>query len=126
MRDRENTNTMLGHIDSLTIDPVAKFREIFQPNNTDVYLIGGNNSCTSKEVLYKLLKKLKVYNYDVKFSYIMDNKSNSFAINCITQEVFINHQINPKQDLPLVYNISEREERMMQIFRSKSQLFRVN
>ena len=126
MRDRETTNTMLGHIDSLTIDPVAKFREIFQPNNSDVYLIGGNNSSTSKKHLHNLLKELKIYNYDIKFAYLMDNKSNSFAINCITQEVFINHQINPKQDLPLVYDLLEREKRMMQIFRSKSELFRVN
>ena len=37
------------------------------------------------------LKKLKEKNYNIKFVHIIDNNLNSFAINCITNEVYLNY-----------------------------------
>jgi hypothetical protein len=110
IRNRETTDTFLAHIDSMTHPGenwgVSNFYTRFTPSKSDVYIIGGNDS--TKDIIYKLLVELTRMEYKIKFSYIIDNSSNNFAINSITGEIYTNQDIDPIKDLPLVYNVNER------------------
>lgn len=77
---------------------------------------------SSKDLVHNILIQLKNHKYKIKFAHIIDSNSNSFAINCITGEIFINYDINPIEDLPLVYNTLERQNRMMRVYIQKSEL----
>jgi hypothetical protein len=124
MRNRETYDTILAHIDSLTTDPLSVF-STFQPDKCDVYIIGGDSS--SDKELHDILITLKQLKYKITFAYIQDNsRGNSFAINCITGETYINDDINPMVDLPLVYDIKIREIRMRMIYMLGGALEKVN
>ena len=65
MHDISSQRAILGHIDTLTIDPLNKFRT-FLPENCDVYIVGGDNS--TKSLINTILKQLKSRNYKIKFA----------------------------------------------------------
>lgn len=119
MRNRDNGKTILAHIDSLSIDPLNVFFE-FPADKCDVYIIGGDDS--TKPEVNNILKELKSRNYEIKFAHIIDGGSNSFAINCITGDTYVNDDINPITDLPPVYDVKIRELRMMQLPYNKTSL----
>jgi hypothetical protein len=106
MHNRETTETILAHIDCMTLNPFQIFYD-FPQEKCDVYIIGGDNSSIDK--VNEILKIIKRKNYNLKFAHIIDNKSNSFAINCVTNEIYLNSEIKPIRDLPLVYNIKQRK-----------------
>ena len=84
------------------------FRSRFNPIDSDVYIVGGNNQ--TKDQVYNLLVDLKRFDYtSIKKAYIIDNfGSNNFAINSVTGEIYMNSDIEPIKDLPLVYNENDR------------------
>lgn len=95
----ENTQTTLAHIDGDTKDIFIPF-EKYNPRNTNVYIVGGNNE--SRNTIYNLLCLLKLKNFDIKYADIISNHSNSFAINCVTGEIYLNDNINPLKDFPQI------------------------
>ena len=87
---------------------IYSFRSRFNPDDSDVYIIGGNNQ--TKNQVYDLLIELKRLDYTrIQGAYIIDDfKSNNFAINSATGEIYMNMDITPMKDLPLVYNENSR------------------
>ena len=124
MRNRNSYETILAHIDGMTLNPLKPFQS-FNPSECDVYIIGGNTA--TKITVNHILKDLKRLQYTIKFAHIIDHSSNSFAINCLTGEAYINEQINPMVDLPIVY---DKEKRIQQstnfIIFSNSELTKVD
>jgi hypothetical protein len=121
MRNRETNETMLSHIDMGTLNPLNVY-SIFTPEKTDVYIVGGNN--ISKKQVHNLLIKLKKKGFQIKFSHIIDNESNKFAINCMTGETYLNREINI-DDLPAVYNKNIRNAKIKLLKFKKSELNKV-
>lgn len=80
MRNRETTETILAHIDGLSVDPIAIFLS-FPPDICDVFLIGGDYM--SKNKVHQLLQTLEDYNYIITYCCIINETSKSFAINSI-------------------------------------------
>jgi len=91
MRDRINTNTILAHITALTINPLEPFLS-FSPENSDVYIIGGDSG--SVQQMITILSNLKEYNYTIRFADILEDANNKFAINCITGETWLNKEVH--------------------------------
>lgn len=98
MRDK-NSQTTLAHIDGDTKDIFIPF-EKYKPRDTNVYIVGGNNK--SINTIYNLLCLLKLKKFDIKYADIISNHSNSFAINCVTGEIYLNNNINPLKDFPQI------------------------
>lgn len=98
MRDK-NSQTTLAHIDGDTKDIFIPF-EKYNPRDTNVYIVGGNNE--SRNTIYNLLCLLKLKNFDIKYADIISNHSNSFAINSVTGEIYLNNNINPLKDFPQI------------------------
>jgi hypothetical protein len=121
MHDISSQRAILGHIDTLTIDPLNKFRT-FLPENCDVYIVGGDNS--TKSLINTILKQLKSRNYKIKFAYIKDNyTSNSFGINCMTGETYLNDSVI---EYPLSHEEEQRLSNFTRISTRRSELNRVN
>ena len=112
IRNNVTTDTFLAHIDAMTLPVFTSefsiFRSRFNPIDSDVYIVGGNNQ--TKDQVYNLLVDLKRFDYtSIKKAYIIDNVgSNNFAINSVTGEIYMNSDIEPIKDLPLVYNENDR------------------
>jgi len=123
MRDKESNKTLLAHIDRMTIDPLSVF-SIFQPDKTDVYIIGGNNS--SKKNVNDILIQLKGLGFQIKFAHIITYESNSFAINCLNGDTYIDSDINPLIHLPYVYNKNKRNNRLKTLISMPSKLEKVD
>ena len=98
--------TILAHIDSNTLDPLDNYRSF--PKDSDVYIIGGNNS--SIEDVNMILKILSNRGYKIKFAHIIDNETNSFAINCITGDTYLNDSV-------IVSPMNHEELQRISIFR---------
>tara|TARA_B110000208_G_C11798478_1_gene440726 strand:- start:463 stop:1197 length:735 start_codon:yes stop_codon:yes gene_type:complete len=124
MRNRNTTETYLAHIDSLTLKYLELFMSNFPPKYTDVYIVGGND--LSKKQINILLINLNFYKYTIKYAYIFDDNTNNFAINCITGDFYINDEINPKIDLPLIFENNLRMTLLMTVYIKKSELYKVN
>ena len=90
MRNRNTNNTILAHIDANTDNPLQPFLQ-FPNDNCDVYIIGGDS--TSKALLNNILKILKKNKFEITFAHIIDDNSNSFAINCITGATYLNNEL---------------------------------
>ena len=126
IRNKLTTDTFLAHIDAMTLpvftgeSPII-FQSQFNPNESDVYIVGGNNQ--TKDQVYNLLVDLKRLDYtSIQCAYIVDDfSSNNFAINSVTGEVYMNTDIEPIIDLPLVYNENNRLNimKIAPLFRSK-------
>lgn len=108
MRDRTNTNTILAHIDATTKNPLLPFLA-FPPPNSDVYIIGSENSTRTQ--LLELLIELRNRGYRVLFAHVIDNNSNSFAIDCETGETWLNQEVRVA-DLPVTIDKLNRERMM--------------
>lgn len=98
MRARDRSLTALSHIDTLTQNILGP-HYMFPPGTTDVYIIGGNSS--SCNLINNILELLARFNYKITFAHILDSKSNSFAINCITGETYLNDEIIPMRDMSI-------------------------
>jgi hypothetical protein len=104
MRARDGTLTALSHIDGLTEDILGPYY-MFPPDATDVYIIGGDS--TSRDLINNILELLDRNNYKITFAHILDSKDNSFAINCITGETYLNDEIIPIRAMRLTKKHSE-------------------
>lgn len=104
MRARDRSLTVLSHIDTLTQNILGP-HYMFPPDATDVYIIGGNSS--SCNLINNILELLARFNYKITFAHILDSKSNSFAINCITGETYLNDEIIPMRDMQLTKDHDE-------------------
>jgi hypothetical protein len=82
---------------------------MFPPDTTDVYIIGGNSQ--SRNLIINILELLAKFNYKITFAHVLDSTSNSFAINCITGETYLNNQIIPTRDMLIT---KEQEEYLTQ------------
>ena len=111
MRDRRNTNTILAHIDATTENPLEPFLS-FPPEHSDVYMIGGTDG--SRKDATGLLFGLKSGGYTLTFAHIIDDDSNAFAIDCLTGETWLNHEISMR-DLPIAIDKGLREGRMIAV-----------
>jgi len=95
MRDPITKRTALAHIDALTTMPLMQFFNIFESSNkVHVYLCGGDSS--NKKQCKELLEMLKNNKgiddkYQIIFCHLIDHNSNSFGINSITGELYINN-----------------------------------
>lgn len=89
MHDTKTQRAILAHIDSNTLDPLDKYRSF--PKDSDVYIIGGDNS--SIKNVNMILKILNNRGYKIKFAHIIDDKPNSFAINCITGDTYLDDYV---------------------------------
>jgi len=107
MRNRNSYETILAHIDEMTLNPLKPFLS-FNPSECDVYIIGGD--IRTEIMVNHILEDLKSLKYTIIFAHIIDNKSNRFAINCLTGEAYINEEINPMVDLPIVYDVERRTQ----------------
>lgn len=96
MRNRITFETILAHIDTLTLDPMEKFLR-FPPNNCDVYIVGGNFESFTR--VYDLLRTLQEHEYEVTYCHILDKDDNNFAINCMTGEVYLDEQLYYNKNL---------------------------
>jgi len=85
IRDRISTKTLLSHIDANMLNPINIFN-IFSPASSDVYLIGGDNS--SKKEINELINQIVFRGFEIKFTHLIDDNSNSFGINAETGDVF--------------------------------------
>ena len=112
MRDRRTTRTTLAHVDSLTDSYFTPF-DSYLPQYTDVYIIGGNPS--RKHQVNEILTTLKERNFEIKFAHIIDDGTNSFVINCISGDTYLNADINPQEDLPLVFDAEMRNSAMLSL-----------
>jgi len=116
MRNRNTTETILAHIDAMTIDWIVPFRS-FPTEQCDVFVIGGNTS--SIQMVYSIIQMLYSANYTITFAYIIDLNANSFAIDCMTGDTYLNSAINP-QDFSV--NDPVRTERLHMITRLHNKL----
>lgn len=91
MRNRVTTETILAHIDSMTLEPLKPYAS-FPPSVCDVYIVGGDNG--SKTYVHRLLKELYQQGYSITFAHIIDDTENSFAIHCITGDTYVNTKIH--------------------------------
>lgn len=89
MYDNQIRKAGLAHIDALTRDPVKSFLD-FQ-RSSDVYIIGGG--CHSSQTLTSTLTALRAHGFDVTFAHVLDANSNSFAIDCLTGETWLNCEV---------------------------------
>jgi hypothetical protein len=96
MRVRDGTLTALSHVDTLTQNILGP-HDKFSPDTTDVYIIGGNSQ--SRNLIINILELLAKFNYKITFAHILDSTSDSFAINCITGETYLNDEIIPTRDM---------------------------
>lgn len=102
MRNKKNNLTTLAHIDSLTKDYLNIFLQYESCiNDTDVYIVGADE--TSKKLVNTILNYLKSKKFKLKFAYILSNRGNNFAINCLNGEFFMDDEINVDKDLPLCF-----------------------
>jgi len=122
MRNRNNTKTILAHIDSITLNPLREF-SVFDPKYTDVYIIGGDIS--SRDLIIRLLKVLIANGYNIIFAHVIMSESNQFAINCITGETWLDDELDPKS-LPTTIDNKERNMRLTIVGYKESNLFKVN
>ena len=89
MRNRETKEVTMAHIDANTRYPLYPFKH-YDSEITDVYLVGGDISHTSVEMINNIMIKIK--DYTVKIIHILDNyfanslyilnTTGEFAINC--------------------------------------------
>ncbi len=105
IRDRITTKTLLSHVDALSLDPINIFNG-FPSDTSDVYLIGGNSTSTSKEKINDLISKIVSRGFVIKYAYLVDSNSNSFGINAESGEVYVN-TVKPSE-LTITYNKSAR------------------
>ena len=108
MRNRTNTNTILAHIPAVATNPLEPFLS-FPPEHSDVYVIGVANE--SRETVTELLVSLRDRGYIVTFAHVVEDSANSFAINCLTGETWLNDEIH-MSELPVTIN-KERREKML-------------
>jgi hypothetical protein len=114
MRNRETTDTFLGHIDTANgVDSFEHNMDQFPRNDTDVYIVGGDES--SKYLVKRILQVFNKKLYNIKFLYILwprwfkigneiyDTKGSNFGINCITGETYCFVDIDPKYDKVVEY-----------------------
>ena len=104
MHARDGSLTALSHVDTLTLNILGP-HYMFLPDTTDVYIIGGDSS--SRNLINNILELLARFNYKITFAHILDSKSNSFAINCITGETYLNDEIIPMRYMSIT---KEHEE----------------
>lgn len=104
MRARDRSLTALSHVDTLTLNILGP-HYMFLPDTTDVYIIGGDSS--SRNLINNILELLARFNYKITFAHILDSKSNSFAINCITGKTYLNDEIIPMRDMQLTKDHDE-------------------
>jgi hypothetical protein len=104
MRACNGSLTALSHVDTLTQN-ILGLHYMFPPDTTDVYIIGGNSQ--SRNLIINILELLARFNYKITFAHILDSTSNSFAINCITGETYLNDEIIPMRDMLLTKNHNE-------------------
>jgi hypothetical protein len=90
MYDRIRRTAGLAHIDALTHCPVRSFFDF--PRSSDVFIIGGNGHSSS--TLISTLTALRWGGYDVTFSHVLCDESNSFAIDCLTGETWLNDEVH--------------------------------
>lgn len=91
MRNRETTETILAHIDDVTIDFIKPFLRM-DPCYADIYLVG--EEYIHRDIIHSILLRLqKNHYYRFTFCHIMDNESNDFAIDCRTGETWLNSQV---------------------------------
>ena len=121
MRDSSSLRTTLAHIDNQTINYFEPF-DNYDPLSSDVYIIGGDTS--SRDLVNEILLTLHSMNYNITFAHVIDNNSNSFAINSLTGETFLN--CLSSTDLPLVYDSDLRNERMKFLPFGKTSLNNIN
>ena len=124
MRNRETTDTFLGHIDCAGGVSSIKFgMKLFPRKDTDVYVVGGDRS--SKYLIKRILQLLNEKMYNIKFLYILwpsgfkigdeiyDTKGANFGINCITGETYCFVDIDPKYNHVVdYYPMTNKEDRM--------------
>ena len=101
MRNRFTYKSTLAHIDTLTQNPLEPF-EHYEPNQTDVYIIGGDNS--SKTQIHDILILLKEKKHGIKCANIITNNSNKFAIDSISGKIYMDENINIQTDDPQLSN----------------------
>ena len=89
MYDRQRRTAGLAHIDARTRDPVQRFRGF--PPSSDVYIVGGDRH--SHQTLLSTLSALREHGFEVTFAHVMDDESNSFAIDCLTGETWLNSEV---------------------------------
>ena len=117
MRNRITYKTILAHIDASTQNPLEPF-ERYQPNQTDVYIIGGDYN--TKTQIHDLLIILKGKKYDIKYANIITNYSNNFTIDCESGEIYM----DIKNEFPQEDN--ERIKLMrLRCLKSVSKLYKV-
>lgn len=107
MRNRFTYKSTLAHIDALTQNPLEPF-EHYEPNQTDVYIIGGDNS--SKTQIHDIIISLKEKKHDIKYANIITNISNIFATDCISGKIYMDDNINIQTDFQQLSN--QRIQRM--------------
>jgi hypothetical protein len=91
MRDTRNGDTMLAHIDSMTLHPLETFSGMFHDcqEHVEVYMVGGDS--TSVKDVHLLLTRLRDYSFiHLKLMHLLDSYSNNFAIHCETGETYLN------------------------------------
>lgn len=91
MRNRDTTETILAHIDSLSINPITTFLS-FPPDSCDVFLIGGD--CSSKNYMKQLIQTLEGHNYIIKYCCIINETFKSFAVNSIDGTTYRDDDFN--------------------------------
>jgi hypothetical protein len=89
-------------IQNLYQNYVTRDYENIYNNNS---IIGGDS--TSRDLINNILELLARFNYKITFAHILDSTSNSFAINCITGETYLNDEIIPTRDILLTKEHNE-------------------
>ena len=130
MRNRETTDTFLGHIDCAGgVSSIELRMKMFPRKDTDVYVVGGDQS--SKDLVKRILRLLNEKLYNIKFLYIFwpswfkigdeiyDTKGANFGINCITGETYCFVDIDPKYDHVVDYYPLTNKEHRMRVVNSK-------
>ena len=90
LRDPNTTKTVMVHITKLKNDSIDKLFEFFNDSlQVDVYLSGGNliDISLPKNILEAIHKKP---NHNIVFCHLIDYAYNSFAINPINGDIYVN------------------------------------
>lgn len=121
LRNRITNLTFLCHIDSMTVDYIKHFTP-FIPNETDLYIIGGNN--TTINMIHTLLNIILLMNFKITYAHLNDFNSNSFAINCKNGIFYIDSEINVNylNNTPIT---NSRINRLMILDKYKSELINI-